>query len=349
MHALHLYAGSSARATIARNGLQARDICTIPAAAGGPKGLIMGALDRFIFGDWLPTSQQPVDLIGASIGAWRMSAACFKNPRVGLAQLEYDYIHQHYADTAQVSATFGKILHNFYRGRESEVLNNPRYRLHIMTARGRNILQSEHRWLTPIGYGGAFMSNLVQRKALGWWLERVVFSSPNADLPFTTHDLSTHQVTFNAANLIPAVLASCSIPFVLNAVSNIPDAPAGAYWDGGITDYHLHLRYTNRDNGIVLYPHFQKAVVPGWLDKHLWWRHGATSALDNVLLLTPNPEWVRMLPNGKLPDRSDFVRYGADWRGRVNAWKSACKASTQLADEFAHWLEKPDMTRVHPL
>ena len=355
MHALHLYAGSAARATIARNGLQAGDICTIPAAAGGPKGLVMGALDRFIFGDWLPTSSQPIDLIGASIGAWRMSTACFKNPRVGLAQLEYDYIHQHYADAARVSATFGKILHNFYRGRESEVLANPRYRLHIMTARGRNLLRAEHRLLTPIGYGGAFMSNLVRRKALGWWLERVVFSSPNAALPFATHDFPTHQIAFNAANLIPAVLASCSIPFVLDAVSDIPHAPAGAYWDGGITDYHLHLHYThrthpaNRDNSIVLYPHFQKAVVPGWLDKHLPWRHRATSALDNVLLLAPNPEWVKTLPNRKLPDRSDFARYGADWRGRVNAWKSACNASTQLADEFAQWLEKPDMARVYPL
>ncbi len=348
-HALHIYAGSAARAAIAHNGLQAGDICTIPAAAGGPKGLIMGALDRFIFGDWLPTSHQPIDLIGASIGAWRMSAACFNNPRVGLAQLEYDYIHQHYADAAQVSATFGKILHNFYRGREREVLGNPRYRLHIMTARGRNILRSEHRLLTPIGYGGAFVSNLVRRKALGWWLERVVFSSPNTALPFATHDFPTHQIAFNAANLIPAVLASCSIPFVLDAVSHIPHAPAGAYWDGGITDYHLHLRYANRDNGIVLYPHFQRAVIPGWLDKHLPWRHRATSALDNVLLLTPNPEWVKTLPNRKLPDRSDFVRYGADQRGRVNAWKSACNASTQLADEFAHWLEKPDMARVYPL
>ena len=39
------------------------------------------------------------------------------------------------------------------------------------------------------------------------------------------------------------MLASCSIPFWLDAVHDIPGAPRGAYWDGGITDYHLHLDY----------------------------------------------------------------------------------------------------------
>jgi hypothetical protein len=56
-----------------------------------------------------------------------------------------------------------------------------------------------------------------------------------------------------------------------------------------------------------LYPHFQKAVVPGWLDKRLTWRHGATHYLDTMVLLAPNPEWVKTLPNGKLPDRTDFT------------------------------------------
>ena len=70
-----------------------------------------------------------------------------------------------------------------------------------------------------------------------------------------------------AANLQPSILASCSIPFWLDAVHDIPGAPRGAYWDGGITDYHLHLKYDcGSGPNLVLYPHFQKSVVPGWLD-----------------------------------------------------------------------------------
>jgi len=59
----------------------------------------------------------------------------------------------------------------------------------------------------------------------------------------------------------------------------------------------------------VLYPHFQKAVVHGWLDKSLKRRHGATHFLDNTVLLAPDPAWIKKLPNGKLPDRNDFLRY----------------------------------------
>ena len=74
--ALRLYAGPTARQHIEQHGLRPPDVGVIPAAAGGPKGLILGPLDRFLFGHWLPQSTQPVDLVGASIGAWRMATAC---------------------------------------------------------------------------------------------------------------------------------------------------------------------------------------------------------------------------------------------------------------------------------
>jgi hypothetical protein len=121
-------------------------------------------------------------------------------------------------------------------------------------------------------------------------------------------------------------------------VHDSPGAPTGAYWDGGITDYHLHLDYGNAE-GIVLYPHFQQAVVPGWLDKGLKWRHKPSAFLDRMVVLAPDPEWVRSLPNGKLPDRNDFIRYGNDLRGRIKAWSVAAAESQRLADEFGEWLD----------
>ena len=382
--ALHIYAGPLARKVLAQQGLQPKDVTTMAGAAGGPKGLTLGALDRFIFGNWLANSQHPVDLVGASIGAWRMATACLNEPVKGFERLEHDYIHQHYETTpgqkrpsaAMVSALFGKNLQAFYGGRVGEVLHHSRYRLHIVTARGRHILNTEHALRTPLGYFGAFVTNTVHRKAMGAWLERVVFSTPGAALPFGTQDYRTRQVPLSLANFNPALQASCSIPFVLQAVHNIPGAPRGAYWDGGITDYHLHLNYpaVGRDamdlratsaystrarglndpvntagGGLVLYPHFQKAVVPGWLDKSLKWRHRATHHLDTMVLLAPNPEWVKTLPNGKLPDRTDFTHYGNDLAARVKAWTTACSASEQLADEFAAWLERPDMAKVLPI
>ncbi|MCF8208489.1 MAG: patatin-like phospholipase family protein [Rhodoferax sp.] len=366
MQALHLYAGPVARRAIQERGLQPSDVAVIAGAAGGPKGLLLLAMDRFLFGDWLLRASQPIDLVGASIGAWRMASACLTDPVAAFTRLEHDYIHQHYAlapgqkrPTAEaVSEQFGNNLLAFYGGRVGEVLRHPRYKLHIVTARGRHILAREHPVRTALGYAGAFMTNVVHRRAMGAWLERVVFSSTShsgnapvcAPLPFGTTDYRTRQLPLSSANFNAALQASCSIPFVLKAVQHIPGAPSGAYWDGGITDYHLHLNYSaTTAQGIVLYPHFQKSVVPGWLDKQLKWRHRATHHLDRMLLLAPNPEWVKTLPNAKLPDRTDFVHYGNDLAGRVKAWSTATAASTQLVDEFARWLERPDLGRIAPL
>jgi Patatin-like phospholipase len=378
LKALRIYAGPQALQQIAQNGLQPQDIAVVPGAAGGPKGLILGPLDRFIFGDWLAASAQPVHLVGASIGAWRMATACLCDPVAAFERLENDYIHQHFElapgqmrPSAQlVSEQFGESLKSFYGGRVQEVLQHPRYRLHIVTSRGRHLLGREHRLRTPLGYLGAFLTNSVHRKAMGAWLERVVFSSQGAPLPFATSDYRTRQIALTDANFQPALQASCSIPFALKAVHNIPGAPPGAYWDGGITDYHLHLNFTPdliagraggagatgsfntataTKSGLVLYPHFQKAVVPGWLDKGLKWRHGATHFLDRMVLLAPDPQWVKTLPNGKLPDRSDFLRYGADLQGRVKVWRAAAAASEQLAEELQDWLDRPDLARVEKL
>ncbi|MDO9199225.1 phospholipase [Rhodoferax sp.] len=359
MRALRIHAGPVARQHIEKNGLQPADICTLPGAAGGPKGLILGPLDRFIFGQWLPRSNQQVDLVGASIGAWRMATACLDEPVAAFERLEHDYIHQHFElqpgekrpPAARVSELFGQNLQAFYGGRVEEVLDHPRYRLHIVTARGRHILGREHRWRTPLGYLGAFLTNTVHRKAMGAWLERVVFSTQHAALPFATSDYRTRQVSLSEANFKLALQASCSIPFVLQAVHNIPGAPPGAYWDGAITDYHLHLNYaaSGSPKGLVFYPHFQQAVVPGWLDKGLKWRHKSTGYLDSMVLLAPDPDWVRTLPNGKLPDRNDFTHYGQDLAGRVKAWTGATSASAQLVDEFEAWLRQPDIGQVHAL
>ena len=357
MKALKLYAGPSALAHIRTHGLQAAHIGALAGAAGGPKGLILGPLDRFVFGDWLARSTQPVDLVAASIGAWRFACACMASPAEAFARFEVAYIHQHLAPepgrqrpSAQLlSREFAKSLALFYDGAVDEIVQHPRYRLHVVTSRGRHVLRREHPLWTPLGYAGAYASNAIQRRWLGAWLERVVFSS-SGDVPFATDDLRTLRLPLQAHNLLPVIQASCAIPFMFKAVHDIPGAPPGAHWDGGITDYHLHLHYRlPADRPIVLYPHFQKAVVPGWLDKALKWRHAATPALDNVLLLAPNPEWVRGLPNAKIPDRSDFIRYAQDLPGRIQAWTTAARSAQQLADEFATWLRDPDPEVVQPL
>ena len=371
MHALALYAGPAARHHIQQHGLAPDHVGVIPAAAGGPKGLILGPLDRFIFGDWLARGSQPVDLVGASIGAWRMATGCMADPVAAFHALETGYIHGEMKAPpgrklplpSQVSATFAQNLRAMFEGHVPAILAHPRYRLHVLASRGRHVLAREGPARTAAGYLGAALTNAASRRAMGAWIERVVFSGLAGEgeggpspLPFATHDYRTRQLVLTAQNFYPVLQASGSIPFVLQAVHDIPGAPRGAYWDGGITDYHLHLDYALGRRGdagsgevgrLVLYPHFQQNVVPGWLDKPWKRRHGATPFLDYMLVLAPNPDWVRALPGGKLPDRNDFKTL--DHAARVRAWTAAVQAAQQLADEFQAWLAQPDPARVRPL
>jgi len=236
-----------------------------------------------------------------------------------LAELAEDYITQRYehepgkAPTAcTVSREFGLKIRQRLGARAAELLSHPRLRLHVFTSHGRHLpgRQGRLRTLTP-------------------------------------------------ENLTPAVLDSCSIPFRLDAVHDIPGAPRGAYWDGGIIDYRLHLPYAAMSqqacpgwpggDGLVLYPHFQAQVVPGWLYKAWKRRHHASPMLDNLVLLSPRPEWVQSLPGGKLPDRADFKTFADDDAGRMREWRRAVAASHRMADEFANWAAGAASIEVLPL
>jgi hypothetical protein len=353
--ALGVFAGPRARERLRERGLRAADVRAVAGAAGGPKGLVLNALDRFVFGTWLQAQAQPVHLLGASIGAWRMACACRLDADAALAEMAEDYIEQRYEHKpgrapapAHVSAVFSDALQRRFGGREHEVLSHPGRRLHVFTSRGKGLLSRQGPLRTPLGYAGAFAANLLHRRAMGLLLERVVFSDIRDALPLRLHEYPTHRVSLHAGNLAPALLASCSIPFWLDAVHDIAGAPRGAYWDGGITDYHLHLDYAGLHDGLVLMPHFQPTLVPGWLDKPFKRRHRASARLDNMVVLAPRPEWVAALPRGKLPDRGDFKAYGDDADARMRAWRMALAESVRLADEFAALVDA-DSVLAEPL
>ncbi len=363
--ALQVHAGPRARAHLRLHGLRAQDVRVVPAAAGGAKGLVLLPLDEQIFGHWLPgqrahsaaaaaaavdapqpganplDSTPPVHLLGASIGAWRMAAVCAAQPVQALQTLAEDYITQSYPHAPgrmptahDVSRVFGARLHERLEPLATDILHHPRYRLHVFTSRGRRLLHRPGPATVAAGWLGAFAANARSREHLGSWMERVVFSDPRTPLPFALQDYRTSACALTLQNLCPAVLASCSIPFALQPVQDVPGGPAGTYWDGGITDYHLHLNYGQMSSGLVLYPHFISQVVPGWLDKAFKRRHAATPFLDNLVLLSPRREWVKNLPGGKLPDRRDFKTWGDDEAGRQRVWRAAYVHSRQLAEEF---------------
>jgi hypothetical protein len=64
--------------------------------------------------------------------------------------------------------------------------------------------------------------------------------------------------------------------------------------------------------------------------------------------VAPSPEFLGKLPRGKLIDRSDFKFYGLNHDARILAWKQAMDEGERLRDEFAAFVNKPDLSRIRP-
>ena len=343
-----IHAGPRAAEHIAREGLRPADIACVPAAAGGPKGLGLIPLDQRLFGGWLDGASG-VELIGASIGAWRMCAAAQTHAPAALARLAEAYVAQTYPPkpSAQRVSDECRLIARAALGAGLPALR-PEARLTVITARARGALD---RRSGKRAFARAAFANLRGRAHLATHMERVVFATPAARFPREPFDrFGLRRVAFNAANAEDALLASGSIPLVAAPVETPAGAPPGDYWDGGLIDYHLQLPYAQL-SGLVLYPHFVPYVTPGWLDKHLPWRARSRAHpwLANMVLIAPSRSLLERLPNRKLPDRQDFYRYGLDHELRQRDWKRAIAECERFADEVMAWLARPDPSRIAPL
>lgn len=348
---LDIRVGSTAWARLRTHGLDPAEVALIPAAAGGPKGLVLIPLDRVIFGTWLKQAPRRRWLIGASIGAWRLAAACLPNPEEALQRLAVLYSEtQNYRSKptpAEISASCAQIIERLLNGQGAALLENPDYRLAVLTVRGRGLLAQDHS-AAPLAWALAAAANALDRRHLARFIERGVFATAVQDLPIfaTRFDAFANRVSaLGAENLQRALLASGSIPLLMAGVNDMPGSVPATYWDGGIIDYHLALPYAQID-GLVLYPHFAGHITPGWLDKAFRARRAHGAPFANVVMVSPSPEFIAGLPGGKLPDRGDFKRYGTDHAARIKAWRRAMAESERLAEAFQRWCAAPDLSRV---
>jgi hypothetical protein len=135
-------------------------------------------------------------------------------------------------------------------------------------------------------------------------------------------------------NFRAALLASGSIPLVMSGVKDISGAFPGTYRDGGVLDYHLDIDFLNGGKGLVLYPHYEDRIIPGWFDKKLRHRGPSAKNMERVLMISPSSAFVEKLPNGKIPDRDDFFLFRGRDRERFSYWLSVVRESKRLGDAF---------------
>ena len=344
MSALEIYAGPVARERIAREGLHPDMFSLMLGASGGPKWFVLYGLDRYLFGEFFAGRAKPLMTMGSSAGAWRLCCLGTSNPLRAIDELARRYSGQTYSaepTEQEITAKMRNMLVDVLGpGGAAEIANNKIFQTHIIADRCKGIANSGSKTMQKLALGGSALTNVLSRRTLSWFFQRTIFTNMGDVTPFSQlNDLDTAISPLMETNVIDAMIASGSIPFILEGVRDIEGAASGLYWDGGITDYHFDMPFTELD-GLVLYPHFSPRVVPGWFDKMLRWRRPPVQHFDNVVLLTPSAEWTASLPSAKIPDRTDFERYSE--AERLQKWQQVLDASHQLAGEFSDLISGGD-------
>ncbi len=337
MSSLSIFAGPVALNRLRVEGLNADQFKVMLAASGGPKWFVLYGLDRYLFGDFFADRQRELITLGSSAGAWRMCCLATSDPVAAIQRLAKSYSEEQYSEQPSTDEITEKaqqmLLDMLGAGGVEEIVNNEIFRTHIIADRARGLGSSRIKSLQALMLFKSAALNVISRKTLSLFFERTIFSNMGQLSPWAnTADLATVHVALNKNNLMDAMVASGSIPMVLNGVRDIAGAKHGLYWDGGITDYHFDFPF-HAGEGLVLYPHFSPVVIPGWFDKHLPWRKVHRRNFDNVVLLTPSAEFVASLPFGKIPDRYDFEKL--DHSSRVTYWTTVLERSAELAEDFS--------------
>jgi hypothetical protein len=341
MSVISILAGPKARQQLRDNGLRQQDIALLVGASGGPKWFVLYGLDRYLFGSFFRDRRAPLATIGTSAGAWRLACLGLNDPLSGIERLAQRYSTQTYSterpDRHEVSREARELVHHVLGNTGAdEIAGNSVVHTHVIADRARGLVRTEYPAALSAGLATCGLANAISRRSLGWFFERTVFASRPGILSLPFDDLPTRHVALTGENVADVLMATGSIPLVMEGVRGVPGAPGALFRDGGITDYHFDLPFSRVD-GLVLYPHFYASLIPGWFDKVVRWRRIHPENFDNVIVLAPSEEFVATLPYGKIPDRKDFEVM--DTQQRIKYWTRVLDASQALGDAVADLVE----------
>lgn len=344
---LIIAAGAKALAHIRKHGLSPDDISAIFGASGAAKWLAIAGIDHKVFAQFMTqrTDKTPVDLFGTSVGAFKLAGAARADADTTLQVMADAYIAQSYEGPinfqsidAQTDIVLKKSMAHDHDGDMSkgiaEIFANEKYRLHIGTVRCHGGLNAKV-WRQGFALArAALLSTFTDRHLIGL-TERTVFSDPRSDIHFTARDgFPVRQAKLTPQNFLKALRASGAIPVYMAPV-HLEEDPAHIYHDGGMLDYHpVPSNFWPKSEGLVLYPHFYDHFKLRWFDKFYPWRKVAAHRLDNVIMLAPSRDWVKALPDGKIPSRQDFPKYRKNEAERFEKWHEVVRRSHALGEEF---------------
>lgn len=345
---LEIYAGKNALKTIREQGFKQELFQHFLGASGGPKWFILFGLDKAIFGRFFKERSTPLNLIGSSAGAFR--AACFaqKDPVAAIEKLAKNYSETIYSDKATPQEITEKAIELldevFGDSGAEEIISNEIFRAHFIVAKCKGLTACDSRILQGAGLVASYVMNRIDRSLLHHQYQRFIYQSASSDFEFSDPaNFKTQRIDFSLDNIKPALLASGSIPMVMEGIRNIPDSPEGMYRDGGIIDYHFDIKLNSK--GLTLYPHFNAQPKAGWFDKNLE-RPVNPENYDNTVLICPSKAFIESLPYKKIPDRTDFTEFDAETR--IAYWKEVLARTDELGEDFNNFVAQQDIARIKP-
>ncbi|RLV61163.1 patatin-like phospholipase family protein [Parashewanella curva] len=344
---LDIIAGKSALKTIEQHGFNQDLFSVFLGASGGPKWFSLFGLDKYVFGEFFKNRTEELYLIGSSAGAFRSACFAQNDPVAAISRMAESYSETIYSgevDASEVSAKAIELL-DYALGDNGveEIIGNQVFKTHFLVNKANGFMQSDSKGLQLASLFKSYLLNRVDRKLLKSQFDRYVFHHPQSQLQINDpYGFNTQHVELTNENLKQALLASGSIPLVMEGINDIPGAPKGKYWDGGIIDYHFDFQISHNDK-LVLYPHFNPEPKAGWFDKNLS-RKVMNQHYDNVVMLVPSAEFIASLPYGKIPDRKDFETMDAETR--IKYWKTVLAETEKLADSFDDFLSSQDLGKI---
>ncbi|GAA6205414.1 patatin-like phospholipase family protein [Thalassotalea sp. SU-HH00458] len=353
---LDIYAGTHALKTIQQQGFKQELFTSMLGASGGPKWFTLFGLDKYIFGEFFQERTTELNLIGSSAGAFRFGALAQKDPVAAITRLAKIYsetVYTEKADALEITTKAKTLLDAVYgKNGMAEIINNPIFKAHFIVAKCQGLTSFDSKPLQFLGLLGSIVLNRIDRNLLKHQYQRYVYHHPNSRVKLTDHcQFDTFYQPLTERNLKAALLASGSIPMVMQGVKDIPNSSKGMYRDGGIIDYHFDIQIENAENqkseneGLILYPHFNAQPKAGWFDKNLT-RKVQENHYQNVVMIVPSQQFIASIPFGKIPDRKDFTEMDATTR--IKYWRTVLTETERLAERFDAFCQQPDLSQLKP-
>ena len=337
---LRVFAGAEAKRRIESEGFHLDLFDTLIGASGGPKWLTLYGLDRVLAPE-LAKRTTPIDLVGSSIGALRLT--CYAQPDPGVALERFKEKYTDVRDTIFTPETITKFVYETARsvvGDENYLIDNPVRRLHVVVARCRGM--ADIRSAPMLSMLAPATANVVSPSLVPKaGIDRILFAADLSSSLASNRDYAGHRVQLSGENIVDVLFATGSIPGFVDNVRDIAGAPKGNYRDGGIVDYHFDPSWHDGD-GLILYPHFSQRIVPGWFDKAFKSRHRDPSTWERLVVLAPSDEYVSRLPYGTIPDRKNGQKLGPE--DLYQYWTQTADAGRELGDDLARMLEAGRVT-----